>query len=119
VVVVATPAIAVAGALSAWQESQALTVPSGMCEFTPAGEVGGSTTILVTPANVLPVTVLPWHTSQALFVAVCTIFEFAKVAPSATGTVMLVWHTWHSCPDVYGRWLSGNALMLKLAAGMA
>jgi hypothetical protein len=56
-VFVADAAINPAGVDPKWHASQLLL--DGMCEFAPAGEVGGSTTILLTPAKLLPVMVGP------------------------------------------------------------
>ena len=41
------------GVVPRWQVSQ--VVDDGMCALAPTGEVGGITTILVIPANVVPV----------------------------------------------------------------
>jgi hypothetical protein len=45
------------GIADRWQVSQA--VVDGMCEPEPTGEVGGMTTMLATPAKLLPLTVGP------------------------------------------------------------
>jgi len=53
-VFVALAGISAAGAVARWQVSQA--VLDGMCALDPAGEVGGITTTLLTPAKLLATT---------------------------------------------------------------
>ena len=54
---VAEAATKPAGMLAKWQLSQA--VEEGICEFGPAGEVGGITTMFPIPANELAAIVGP------------------------------------------------------------
>jgi hypothetical protein len=61
---VAMAGISPVGKVAKWQVSQA--VPDGMWAVGPAGEVGGMTTMLLTPAKVLPLIVGPWQAAQLL-----------------------------------------------------
>ena len=74
-----------AGVEPKWQASQA--VDDGMCALAPMGEVGGITTILLTPAKLEPVMPGPWHTTQLLVMPVWLISEPLNFAPLGTGVV--------------------------------
>ena len=85
-VLVALAAISPAGALLRWQLSQ--VVDDGMCELGPSGEVGGITTMLVMPANELPLIDGPWQATQLLVMPRWLIWPLAKLAPAAPVTGM-------------------------------
>ena len=53
-----------AGMEARWQLSQVIEL--GICEFAPAGDVGGMTTMLLIPAKLLPVIDGPWQSAQPL-----------------------------------------------------
>jgi len=76
-----------AGIEPTWQVSQVVT--DGMCEPTPADEVGGITMILVTPTNEAPVTVGPWQPTQVVR-PVWLIAEFVNFAPFTTGVAAML-----------------------------
>ena len=59
---VAEAAMRPLGAEARWQASQA--VPLGMCEPAPIGEVGGMTTMRLTPTKLNPVIDGPWQAAQ-------------------------------------------------------
>lgn len=79
---VATAGISPVGIDARWQVSQVVT--DGMCEFAPAGEDGGITMILVTPAKDALVIVGPWQVAQVVMPA-WFIAEFANFEPFGTG----------------------------------
>jgi hypothetical protein len=85
-VLVALAAISPTGAVLRWQLSQ--VVDDGMCELGPSGEVGGITTMLVMPANELPLIDGPWQATQLLVMPVWLIWPLANVAPAAPVTGM-------------------------------
>ena len=85
---VAAAGISPAGRLARWQLSQ--VVDEGMCELAPTGEVGGMTTILLTPTNELPVIAGPWQAAQLLVMPVWLISEPANFAPSPTGVTAML-----------------------------
>lgn len=53
-----------AGVEPRWQFSQ--VVDDGMCALGPAGEVGGMTTMLLTPTKLAPLMAGPWQEAQLL-----------------------------------------------------
>ncbi len=68
-----------AGVLPWWQFSQA--VLEGMCEFGPAGVVGGITTIALMPKKLLAPMPGPWQAAQPLVMPAWLIWPLAKVVP--------------------------------------
>ena len=61
-----------------------------MCELAPTGEVGGITTMLVMPANELPVIVGPWQATQLLVMPAWLIREPENFAPLGTGVAAML-----------------------------
>ena len=108
------------GVVPKWQVSQ--LVDDGICEVAPIGEVGGSTTMRVTPAKLEPVMLGPWHCAQLLVMPLWLIKELLNLAPFPTGVAAMLEPvpTWQdSQAAVVGRWLAGGPTMAKLAAGIA
>ena len=108
------------GVLARWQASQ--VEPEGMCELAPMGEVGGITTIWVTPTKLEPVTPDPWQSAQLDVMPLWLMSEPLNLAPLPTGVAAMLEPapTWQlSQAAAVGRWLLGKPTMLKLAAGMA
>ena len=109
-----------AGVVPRWQVSQ--VVLDGMCEFTPTGEVGGMTTILLTPTKLEPVMEGPWQSAQLAVMPVWFMSEPLNLAPLPTGVVAMLEPvpTWQlSQATLVGTWSLGKPTMVKLAAGMA
>ena len=81
--------------------------------------VGGSTTILLIPANVPPLTPAPWQSAHALGMLAWLNSEFANFAPLGTGVAAMLEPapTWQlSHPFVpYGTWLLGSPTIVMLA----
>jgi hypothetical protein len=103
-----------------WQVSQ--VVDDGMCELGPSGEIGGITTMLVMPANELPLIDGPWQAAQLLVMPVWLISEPENFAPSGTGVAATLEPapTWQaSQAALVGMWLPGMPTIEKLAAGIA
>jgi hypothetical protein len=118
-VLVATAGICAAGIDPRWQASQA--VAEGMCALGPTGELGGITTMLVTPMKDALVMVGPWQLTQVVIPA-WLIAEFVNRAPLGTGVVATLEAapTWQdSQAAVVGMWLEGVVTIEKFAAGMA
>jgi hypothetical protein len=65
-------------------------VLDGMCELLPTGEVGGMTTMLLTPTKVDPVTLGPWQAAQPLLMPAWFITEPVKRAPVMTGIAAML-----------------------------
>ena len=108
------------GVLPRWQLSQ--LVVDGMCAPAPIGEVGGITTIRLTPAKLLPVMLGPWQDSQLLVMPVWLMREPLNLAPLVTGRLAMLEPapTWQiSQAALVGMWLPGKPTMLKFAAGNA
>ncbi|HUP05897.1 MAG TPA: hypothetical protein VMU47_02020, partial [Caldimonas sp.] len=108
------------GTVCWWQVSH--VVDDGRCELAPIGDVGGMTTIFVTPTKEEPVIVGPWQATQLLVMPLWLIFEPANVAPLGTGSVGTLepaptWQVSHEA-DV-GTWLAGSPTIEKFAAGIA
>jgi hypothetical protein len=108
------------GVVPRWQFSQVVDV--GMCEFAPAGEVGGMTTILLTPAKLEPVIDGPWQPAQLLLMPLWLISEPLNLAPLPTGVAAMLdpaptWQVSHAA--LVGRWLLGRPTMEKPMAGIA
>ena len=76
------------GVVPKWQVSQ--VVDEGMCAPAPIGEVGGITTILLTPAKLLPVMLGPWQASQLFVIPVWLISEPLNLAPLPTGRLAML-----------------------------
>jgi hypothetical protein len=86
------------------------------------GEVGGMTTILLTPAKLLAVMAGPWQASQFDVMPVWLMADPLNLAPLPTGTLAMLepGPTWQvSQAALVGRWLAGGATMEKLLAGTA
>ena len=97
-------------------------VIEGMCALVPTGEVGGITTIWLTPAKLAPVIDAPWQLSQLLVMPVWLISELLNLAPLLTGRLATLEPepTWQvSQAALVGMWLPGSPTMLKFAAGIA
>ena len=73
-----------------------------MCEFAPAGDVGGMTTVVV-PKNVLGAIPGPWQVAHPLVTPVWSIWPPAKVVKPFR--VDATWQAAH--PALVGRWLAG------------
>ena len=112
--------ISPAGVEPRWQASQ--TSDEGMCDVGPAGDLGGITTMALTPAKLAPLIDGPWQAAQLLVMPAWLISEPAKLAPLPTGRLVMLEPapTWQlSQAVVMGMWLAGGPLMVKLADGMA
>ena len=108
------------GVLPRWQLSQ--LVVDGMCAPAPIGEVGGITTIRLTPAKLLPVMLGPWQDSQLLVMPVWLMREPLNLAPLVTGRLAMLEPapTWQlSQAALVGMWSPGKPTMLKFASGIA
>ena len=93
-----------------------------MCEVVPTGEVGGMTTIFVTPMKLAPVIVGPWQDTQLLVTPAWLIFEPLNLAPLGTGSVGTLdpAPTWQDSHDAeVGTWFPGRPTIEKFAAGIA
>ena len=77
----------------------------GICEFGPAGEVGGMMTMLLIPANMLPVIDGPWQSAQPLVIPVWSIFPPEKLVKLVS--VDWTWQLPHCAPLLRGIWLTG------------
>jgi hypothetical protein len=93
-----------------------------MCDDTPAGEVTGITTMLVTPTKLEPLIAGPWQATQLLVMPAWLIFEPLNLAPLPTGVAAMLepaptWQLSHAA--VVGRWLPGRPTTLKPTAGIA
>lgn len=86
-----------------WQFSH--VVDDGICEFSPAGEVGGMTTMLLIPANVDPVIEGPWQSAHPLDMPAWSIFPPAKLVKPVS--VEATWHEPHIAGLVRGIWFAG------------
>jgi hypothetical protein len=116
----ATAGMSPAGVVPRWQVSH--VVEDGMCELEPTGLVAGITTILETPAKLVPVIVGPWQATQLLVIPLWLMREPLNLAPSPTGVAAMLepaptWQTSHEA--LVGRWLAGSPTMLKLAEAIA
>ena len=108
------------GAVCRWHVSH--VVDDGMCELGPTGDVGGITTMRLTPTKLVPLIVGPWQATQLLVMPEWLIFEPVNLAPFGTGEVGTLepaptWHVSHDA-DV-GTWLPGRPRIEKFAAGIA
>jgi hypothetical protein len=108
------------GADVKWQVSQ--VVDDGMCEFAPAGAVGGMTTILVTPAKLELLIVGPWQLAQLALMPAWFISDALKWAPSTTGVAAMLeplptWQLSHAA--AVGMWVAGLPTTAKPIEGIA
>jgi hypothetical protein len=97
------------GVLPKWQFSQ--VCDDGMCAPAPTGEVGGITTIWLTPAKLAPVMLGPWQAMQLLVIPVWLISELLNLAPLPTGRLATLdpAPTWQVSQAVtMGMWLAGG-----------
>ena len=97
------------GVLPRWQLSQ--VCDEGMCALAPTGEVGGITTIWLTPTKLLAVMLGPWQARQLFVMPVWLIKEPLNLAPLPTGRLATLeppptWQLSHAV--AIGIWLPGG-----------
>jgi hypothetical protein len=93
-----------------------------MCEFAPAGAVGGMTMILVTPTKLALLIVGPWQLAQLVVMPAWFISEALNLAPSTTGVAAMLeplptWQLSHAA--VVGRCVAGLPTTAKPIDGIA
>src|SRR5213079_1536775 len=94
----------------------------GMCDVAPTGEVGGMTTMRLTPTKLEPLIEGPWQATQLLVMPAWLIFEPLNFAPLPTGVAATLdpAPTWQlSQAALVGTWLPGMPTTLKPAEGIA